>query len=278
MMRLALLGDIHGNPLALDAVLADVADWGGVDAYLLMGDYSGIGYDPLTPLERITALPNAVFLRGNTDRGVAHFALEEGELAALAGDPARMEQLLRMGRSFAWTQGYLSAHGWVEWLRELPLDHRLTLPDGTRLLAVHASPGRDDGPGVSPATSTDQLAALIAGADADLIVVGHTHWPQDHRLGAVRVINPGSVSNPPAGDTRPSYARLEADGAGYRVEFRRVEYDLGAAIDAVQRSDHPARDYILSFLEGRAQLSWQQILGSAPVPSPFVREHPAPVE
>jgi len=272
-MRLGILGDIHGNPLALDAVLADLDAWGGVDGYLLMGDYSGIGPDPVTPLERIAALPNAVCLRGNTDRFTANFEVDECELEKMAGEPVLIGQALRMARSFAWTQGYVSARGWIAWLRDLPLEHRLALPDGTRLLAVHASPGRDDGPGITPATSSADLAALIAGADADLIVVGHTHWPQDHRLGSVRVINPGSVSNPPAGDTRASYARLEATRAGYTLEFRRVAYNLDAAIAAARRSDHPARDYILAFLEGTMQMSWQRALGSERIASPFVRDH-----
>ena len=272
-MRLAILGDIHGNALALDAVLADVDAWGGVDGYLLMGDFSAIGPDPVTPLDRIDELPNAVCVRGNTDRAIVDFGFDDSDLEEIAGNPGVIGQVLRMARSFAWTQGYLSAFGWLDWLRDLPLDHRLTLPDGTRVRAVHASPGKDDGPGVTPATSTDALAARVDGADADLIIVGHTHWPQDHRLGDLRVINPGSVSNPPAGDTRPSYARLEAAERGYSVEFRRVPYDLDAALALVRKSDHPARDYILSFIEGRAQLSWQQALGGSPVASPFVRDH-----
>ncbi len=173
---------------------------------------------------------DAVCLRGNTDRGVVNFDFDDSDLDEVSGDPARVGQVLRLARSFAWTQGYLSARGWIEWMRDLPLEHRLTLPDGTRLLAVHASPGKDDGPGVTPATTTEQLTALMAGADADLIVVGHTHWPQVHTLNSMRVINPGSVSNPPAGDTRASYARLQADSAGYTIDFCRVEYDLDASL------------------------------------------------
>ena len=271
-MRLAILGDIHGNALALDAVLADADAW-GADGYLLLGDFSAIGPDPVTPLDRIDELPNAVCVRGNTDRAIVDFGFDDSDLEEIAGEPVLIGQILRMARSFAWTQGYLSAFGWIDWLRDLPLDYRFTLPDGTRALAVHASPGMDDGPGVTPATSTEQLTALMAGADADLVIVGHTQWPQDHRLDGVRVINPGSVSNPPAGDTRASYARLEATEAGYEVTFHRVEYDLDAARAAVRRSDHPARDYLLSVIEGRAQLSWQQALGGAAVASPFVRDH-----
>jgi predicted phosphodiesterase len=69
-MRLAILSDIHGNPLALDAVLADIQSLGEVDAYWLLGDFAALGYDPVTPLEKVTALPHASFTRGNTDRYV----------------------------------------------------------------------------------------------------------------------------------------------------------------------------------------------------------------
>ncbi|MBO0795826.1 MAG: metallophosphoesterase family protein, partial [Ktedonobacteraceae bacterium] len=67
-MRIAILSDIHGNPIALEAVLADIRAQGGVDAYWVLGDFSALGYDPVTPLQRVADLPNARFVRGNTDR------------------------------------------------------------------------------------------------------------------------------------------------------------------------------------------------------------------
>ena len=54
-MRLAILSDIHGNPIALDAVLADIRSRDGVDAYLVLGDFVALGYDPVTPLEKLAA-------------------------------------------------------------------------------------------------------------------------------------------------------------------------------------------------------------------------------
>ena len=48
LMRLAILSDIHGNPLALDAVLADIQSQGEVDAYWVLGDFAALGYDPVT--------------------------------------------------------------------------------------------------------------------------------------------------------------------------------------------------------------------------------------
>src|SRR3712207_7029838 len=69
-MRLALFSDIHGNPIALDAVLADVEAQGGVDAYWVLGDLAAVGYGPVAAIERLVALPDARFVRGNGDRYV----------------------------------------------------------------------------------------------------------------------------------------------------------------------------------------------------------------
>src|SRR3954454_6446397 len=67
-MKIALFSDIHGNSIALDAVLVDIAAQGGVDGYWILGDLVAIGHDPVGVLERVTQLPNVRFVRGNTDR------------------------------------------------------------------------------------------------------------------------------------------------------------------------------------------------------------------
>ena len=113
----------------------------------VLGDFAALGYDPVTPLEKVTALSHARFTRGNTDRYVVTGDLPVQPEKALE-DPALLPQVIEAARSFSWTRGYLSAAGWLDWLTNLPLEVRLTLPDGTRLLGVHASPGRDDGPGI----------------------------------------------------------------------------------------------------------------------------------
>jgi predicted phosphodiesterase len=255
-MRVALLADIHGNPIALDAVLADLQAQGGADATWCVGDYAALGYDPVGVLERVAALPDAAFVRGNTDRYTAAGEMPSSPIEAARSDLAHLPTLIHTAQSFAWTKGYVTARGWLGWLAALPVEQRLTLPDGTRLLMVHAAPGTDDGPGITPATPEADLAALLAGCEADLVVVGHNHWPQDRQVGGVRLVNPGSVSNAPARDLRASYALIEADTSGYQVAFRRVAYDVQAVIDAVRQSQHPAADYLLRFFEGRFSPDW----------------------
>ena len=70
MVRLAILSDIHGNPIALDAVLGDIEARGGADGYLVLGDLVAQGHDPAAVLRRLASLPDARFVRGNTDRYV----------------------------------------------------------------------------------------------------------------------------------------------------------------------------------------------------------------
>jgi predicted phosphodiesterase len=98
--------------------------------------------------------------------------------------------------------------------------------------------------------SDAEIAAQIAGGDADLILTGHTHIPFERHVDGVCVVNPGSVSNPFPPDLRASYAVLEAGPIGYTVEHRRVDYDREAVIEAMRRLRYPTLDYVSRHLRG----------------------------
>jgi predicted phosphodiesterase len=256
-MRIALLADIHGNPIALEAVIQDIQAQ-GVDAYWILGDIVAIGHDPNGVLERLTALPEARFVRGNTDRYVVTGERPPPTFEEVQADPSLLPQFVEVIRDLAWTQGVVTVGGWLAWLAALPPQARLTLPDGTRLLAVHAAPGRDDGPGLHPGLSEAELKASLSGCEADLVCVGHTHWPLDVNVGGVRLVNPGSVSNPWSLDLRASYAILEAGKRGYQIKQRYVDYDHQAVIAAVQRVCHPASKHISRHMLGQYPPSWNK--------------------
>ncbi len=132
---LALFSDIHGNPIALDAVLADVEAQGGVDAYWVLGDLAAVGYDPVAVIERLVALSNVRFERGNGDRYVVTGERPPPTPEDVQKDPRLLATLVEVAQGFAWTQGAVTATGLLDWLQDLPLEQRMTLPDGTRLLA-----------------------------------------------------------------------------------------------------------------------------------------------
>jgi predicted phosphodiesterase len=65
MRRVALISDIHGNAVALEAVLADIARR-RVDEIVCLGDVAAGGPQPREALERLRTLGCAV-VRGNAD-------------------------------------------------------------------------------------------------------------------------------------------------------------------------------------------------------------------
>ena len=67
-MRVAVVSDVHGNLPALEAVLAEV-EAADVDAVVCCGDVVG-GAFSAEVLDRLAALPEIRFVRGNGDRMV----------------------------------------------------------------------------------------------------------------------------------------------------------------------------------------------------------------
>ncbi|MEP7358657.1 MAG: metallophosphoesterase family protein [Anaerolineales bacterium] len=253
MLRIAVLSDIHGNTIALDAVLADIEARGGADSFWVLGDFSAIGYDPVTPIQRVMALPKPCFVRGNTDRFLYNGQRPPPTREDVLKDPAKLEQFAEVAASFAWSQGALSALGRLGWLANLPLEQRLTLPDGTRLLGVHASPGRDDGAGINPVQSEADLRGILSGCQADLVLVGHTHVPLDVTVDGIRAVNLGSVSNPVGEDLRAKYVTIEADKTGYELRARQVAYDTEAVVAAIRASYHPTADFLIKWIRGQVK-------------------------
>jgi predicted phosphodiesterase len=247
-MRVALLSDIHGNLFALNAVLADIAKRGGADAHWILGDLVALGPEPIRTLESLAVLPNARFIRGNTDRYVCSYDRPSPTIEEARHKPDLLNTLVEVANTFAWTQGMVTAAGWLKWLQELPLDIRVSLPDGTRFLGVHASPGTDDGPGITPDADVIKLNRELAGSQADLICIGHTHRPFEIRLEGMHVVNPGAISLSFTEDKHACYALLTASTRAYSIELRRVPYDRAAAIQRLEELNHPGRKYLISKL------------------------------
>jgi predicted phosphodiesterase len=248
-VRLGLLSDVHGNRVALEAVVADGIG-NGVEEWWALGDFVAIGPEPIEALEMLTNLPSVRFVRGNTDRYVVSGERPAPHEEDVERDPALMPLFLAVESSFAWTRDQMRQRD-LAWLAALPTEQRTVLPDGTRLLGVHASPRSDDGTGITPELPDADLAALLADSDADVVCGGHTHQPTDRRVGRTRAVNLGSVSNPITSDLRATYVIVGGDRHGHRVAHRRVAYDHDAVVERVRRSGHPERDYISSFQRGK---------------------------
>ena len=241
MTRLAVLSDIHGNLLALEAVLADIQAQAqnAPAAYWVLGDLVAFCPWPAESLARLRALPNVAFLQGNTDRYLVTGRRPAAPVRSLE-DWARMPATLAArDANFRWIVEHLS-YADYEFLRDLPPRLEMEVPGYGRIVAVHATPN-DDETNLRPDTPDDQVRPHLAGLDVRLLLYGHTHRPVDRVVDSIRLVNAGSVGLPLDGDPRPAYALLDFEGDRCNVTIRRVEYDPEAVIAELERVEHPGR-------------------------------------
>lgn len=226
-MLLAAFSDVHANQHALDAALEDVHRH-GPDRVVGLGDLVGYGAFPNEVIATVRArgIPTVA---GNYDDGVGYDREECGCAYVEAADRERGDRSLR------WTQRMVTPEN-KAWLRSLPRELRLEIA-GKRILCVHGSPRRineylyEDRP-------ERNLARMLAGVDADIVLCGHTHLPYYRRVGAVDLVNVGSAGKPKNGDARAVYALVEI-GEEAKATFPRVAYDVEAAARAIEATDLP---------------------------------------
>ena len=194
---LAVLYDIHGNVVALDEVLDD-ADAAGADSFLLGGDFASWSPWPRETLDRLRALQNATWIRGNGEKWLREPPLDRPEV---------VETLKERESGLGGDEG---------WLFSLQTEFEL---DG--VLYVHGSPLSDVESFAPEPDEKDER--MLNGVRDKTVVFGHSHL-QFRRSGpnGTTLINPGSVGMPLDGDVRAAYALRHDDGA---FEFRRVEFD-----------------------------------------------------
>ncbi len=243
-MRCAVLSDIHGNLIALEAVLRDIEKKGGVDHYWSLGDIVDYGPQPHLCLERIFQL-NALGVVGNHEY-------------ALTGQMDLKEFSESVTVVTRWTRQQMTTDD-MSFLKNLPL----TISSGFFTLA-HGSP-RD--PVREYLLSGQDAAQNLSYFGTPYCLVGHTHvplcfsfpvqnngqsdrptsqaprplsqacWEQlisRNQLGESLIqltenrliINPGSVGQPRDHDPRAAYAVF--DSTHNTLELRRVEYDIAA--------------------------------------------------
>ena len=246
MTRLAVLSDVHGNLLALEAVLADVAAQGAPDATWVLGDLVAFCPWPGETLARLRALPDVAFLQGNTDRYLVTGRRPSAPVRSPA-DWASMPATLAMrDANFRWTVERLSYADYV-FLRDLPPRLEMEVPRYGRVVAVHATPS-DDETNIRPDTPDGEVAHHLSGLDARLLLYGHTHRPVDRIVDGVRLVNDGSVGFVLDGDPRPTYALLDFQGGQCTVAIRRVAYDVESVVTELERVGHPARAWVAPML------------------------------
>ncbi len=223
-MRFAAIADVHGNHLALEAVLADIRALGITDIVDLGGLASG-PLDARRTMDILMAL-DAVHVRRNHDRWLVDRPLEK------MGSWERPAFAQLDSRHLAWLRTVPMTQVYRD---EVFLCHATPADDNTYWLEA-VLPG-----GAVTMASLDEIEKQAAGISQSLILCGHSHIARAVTLGDGRlVVNPGSVGSPgysynvpyphviEAGTPDARYAVLELISGRWSVTFRHVPYDNDA--------------------------------------------------
>lgn len=243
-MRFAAISDVHGNYLALEAVLEDIRRQ-GIDEIVNLGDCFSGPLDAGRTAELLLPLA-APTVCGNHDR-----ALIDRPFEAM-GDWERP------------SYGQLAPHH-LDWIRALPFS--TVYRDEVYL--CHATP-KDDNTywmetlheaGIFHLRPLDEIEALAEGIEQPLMLCGHSHIARSAQLSDGRlIVNPGSVGCPgfdydkpfyhkaQAGAPFAAYAILEKTERGWQPTFRQVRYDHRAMAELARA--HGMTDWISALSSG----------------------------
>lgn len=228
-MRIALISDIHGNAVGLEAVLDDISKT-RIDRIICLGDVATLGPQPHEVVKRLREL-NCPGIIGNHETDL--FSPERSQKSIWA-------------ETFAWCREQLTDED-KGYLQSFQPMIAIPLENNKRLLCFHGSP-KANTDYILPITPDDDLNAMLNGQDALVMAGGHTHLQMMRRHRQTMIINTGSVGIPfhryfPAYDEirylpHAEYAIIDSDGA-INVEFRRLPIDFAALEGASRNSGNP---------------------------------------
>jgi putative phosphoesterase len=238
-VRVALIGDVHANLPALEAVLAHAQEQ-GVEAIWNVGDFVGYGAFPNQVVKRLRKRDDVVSIIGNYDRKVLRFKKKKKKW--------RKKKHPHKYLAFKWAYRQLSKKS-RKYLRFLSREVRMKVR-GRRILLTHGSPQSDEEP-LTPHTPEERLRELAGIAKADVIICGHSHQPFAREVDGVWFINTGSVGRPDDGDPQAGYAILEIESDNIQVYHYRIDYDVDRAVAAIRRKELPVA-FAEMTLQGRS--------------------------
>lgn len=229
VLKIGLLGDVHGNCVALTAVL-DAARREGIDRLILTGDFVGYYYEPALSLKLLDDW-DWMSVRGN----------HEEILNDWINNHRRREIQTKHGSGHKIAANTLSSKT-IARLENLP--HPLeTDIAGRHVMICHGSPW-DISLYIYPDADTETKNRLDA-ISADIIIMGHAHYPFIWDLPNTKVINPGSVGQ--VRDRIPGACWAVWDTDSDNFSLRREQYSCGSMLEQCKKFD-PEIPYLQAVL------------------------------
>ncbi|MEW6739624.1 MAG: metallophosphoesterase family protein [Nitrospirota bacterium] len=228
-MKIAILGDIHGNIEALKAAY-DAAVSNNVEKIYHLGDLGG--YAPFVNEVVDFLIEHGIEgVQGNYDDAVANNKEHCG---------CKYEDMIQSTMatlSFEWTKEHATQKS-KDYMKGLPFEIAFSVHD-KKVKIFHATPlknnlywhnDRDE----------DFFLHMARKADADIMIYGHTHIPYRKNIGNKVFINAGSVGKPKDGDARTCACIADITPDNVKTEFLRIPYDVEKVASAVIENGLPS--------------------------------------
>ena len=239
MRKLALIGDSHGNYQALKAVLEDAHNQ-NVDDYIVLGDITNRGPEPLECVEALQQVNPLTWIIGNHE--AVYRSLIDHQFTGFEDNPKAIMAII----TSAYDREKLGKAKF-DWLSQLPLRQEIKVEEITFNI-FHSTPTKCRGGFSYPTNEQANFDELMSQTDADVGIYGHTHrsilrMTNDGRY----IFNPGSVGMPVSDrleiSGKASYGILTIDHRSVLSwDQRNVPYDLEKELQIAHEREIPYYD------------------------------------
>lgn len=232
MRKIALLGDVHANLPALEAVITHATDL-GIEEFWNIGDFLGYGAFPDQVVERMRT-KQFVSIVGNYDLKVLKFPKKNKKW--------RKSKHHLKWMAFKWAYDNLSEKS-RKYLGSLPKERDLAIGE-RRFLLVHGSPYSNDEllESDTPAERLHELKQMAESEYAtefEAIIFGHSHQAFTRQVGRTTFINTGSIGRPDDGNPRTAYAVMQLGEDDPQISHYRLDYDVDRAVAEIRNNGLP---------------------------------------
>jgi putative phosphoesterase len=226
MTRILLLGDIHANYPALDAIIKyiqpDRFDW-----IVNTGDFTVYSTFPNETIQWFRERKRTICILGNTDRKV---------LRLLKGKKLKKPKKDEKRVMYFWTVDALQPEN-IGFLRSLPEQTEFSA-DTVRIGVFHGT--RDDrDEELFPTAPESRFKQLAKNSVYQIQIMGHSHVPYYKIVKGIHFINPGSVGRMFDGDPRTAFAILKVASGKIAVEHFRIPYAVEDVVKGLKEQKLP---------------------------------------
>lgn len=224
MLKLAVIGDIHSNHIALETCIRHALDR-NVDEFVFLGDYISDCPYPQRTMKVIYEMKDKYccrFIRGNREDYMLHHRNHPEE---------------------RWT--YSSASGNLLYTYENLTDGDLRFYESMDIHGIYTKSGYPSfrychGSLTSSkellTSENENLENIMLNLDVDLLISGHTHTQEIMQFSSKKLIHPGSVGIPWYHNGRTQYMILHGSSQGWEEEFFQLDYDVEAVKEEFKTS------------------------------------------